>query len=369
MASSATYLPRTDFARQLEARVDDYFRATGKRRRDVPQMYVKTALMLAWLAGSYIFLVFFATGPLLAIAASISLGLAMAGVGFNVQHDGNHGAYSSRRWINKTMALTLDLMGGNAYFWHFKHNIAHHTHPNVHQHDNDIEMGILGRLSPHQRWYRHHRLQPFYVWALYGLLAVEWQLTGEFRNLFYRHVGRTRLPARPAHEQVIFWAGKLVFFGLAFGLPLWLHPFGAVVGCYLLAAITLGLVLATVFQLAHCCEAALFRSPTEACPSVARPWAEHQVETTVDFARNSRWLSWYLGGLNFQIEHHLFPKICHVHYPDLAPIVEQVCRQHNVRYVAYPTFGVALSSHVRWLRLMARPPQTPSREVAEVASV
>jgi linoleoyl-CoA desaturase len=357
MASVATYLPRTDFARQLEAEVEAYFRTTGQRQRDLPQMYLKTAVMLAWLGGSYTFLVFFASGLPAGILGAVSLGLAMAGVGFNVQHDGNHGAYSSRPWINKVMSLTLDLMGGTAYFWKFKHNIAHHTHTNVHLHDDDINLGMLGRLSPHQRWYRHHRLQPVYVWLLYALMAIEWQVSGEFRNLFGRtSIGRTRVPRLPASEKVIFWAGKVLFFGLAFAVPLWMHPIGSVLGGYLLAAVTLGLVLATVFQLAHCSEAAQFRSTTDQSPSVPRPWAEHQVETTVDFARNSRWLSWYLGGLNFQIEHHLFPRICHVHYPALAPLVEEICRQHGVRYFAYPTLRAAFASHVRWLARMARPP-------------
>jgi linoleoyl-CoA desaturase len=354
----ATYLPRSEFARQLEASVAAYFTSTGERRRDVPRMYLKTAVMLTWLFGSYATLVFVASSAWLAVPAAISLGLAMAGVGFNIQHDGNHGAYSSRPWINKVMSLTLDLLGGTAYFWHFKHNIAHHTHPNVHGHDDDISMGVLGRLSPHQRWYPPHRFQHIYVWALYALFAVEWQLTGEFRNLIgKRSVGTTRVPFPPAHEQLIFWVGKLVFFGLAFGLPLALHPVSAVIACYLLATVTLGLVLATVFQLAHCTEPAEFRAVSAGCTTVPRPWAEHQIDATVDFARNNRLVTWYLGGLNLQIEHHLFPRICHVHYPALAPIVESVCRANGVPYRAFPSVRAALLSHVRWLRRMGHPPE------------
>jgi linoleoyl-CoA desaturase len=370
MSIVATYLPKTDFARQLEARVAAYFLSTGERRRDVPRMYLKTGVMLAWLFGSYATLVFVASSAWLAVPAAISLGLAMAGVGFNVQHDGNHGAYSSRPWVNKLMSLTLDLLGGTAYFWHFKHNIAHHTHPNVHRHDDDISMGILGRLSPHQRWYPWHRFQHVYVWGLYALLALEWQTVGEFRNLFSKpFVGTTRVPPLPPREQVIFWTGKLVFFGLAFGLPLALHSVAAVISCYLLAAVTLGLVLATVFQLAHCCEPAQFRAVSAERTTVPRAWAEHQIDTTVDFARDSRWLSWYLGALNFQIEHHLFPKICHVHFPALAPIVEEVCRAHGVPYHAYPTMRAAVASHVRWLRRMGRRPAAEEQAPAALASL
>jgi linoleoyl-CoA desaturase len=353
----ATYLPRTAFIVELQARVRAHFEATGKHERDLPRMYLKTAVMLLWLAGSYVALVFLAQSVASAALAAISLGLAMAGVGFNIQHDGNHGAYSDRKWVNKLAALTLDLMGGTAHFWHYKHNIAHHTHTNVAGHDDDINAGPLGRLSPHQRWYRAHRFQHLYFWGLYALLALEWQITGEFRNLLTRKViGSTRIPPLPTRELVIFWVGKLVFLALAFGLPLLVRPLSAVIAGYLLTTCTLGLVLAVVFQLAHCSQPAEFRALAPGVRTVDRPWAEHQVETTVDFGRANPILTWYVGGLNFQIEHHLFPTICHLHYPALAPIVEEVCRRHGVRYFAHPSFGSALAAHVRWLRLMGQRP-------------
>ena len=368
--ATATYLPKTPFARQLEEQVDHYFESTGQKRRDVPRMYLKTAIMLAWLALSYLALMFVVTTPWQAVLGALSLGLAMAGVGFNVQHDGGHGAYSDRPWLNQAMALSLDLLGGTAYFWHYKHNVAHHTHPNVEGHDDDINLGILGRVSPYQKWHSLHRFQHLYLWAIYALLALEWQTTGEFRNLISkRHVGSTRVPFPRGRELFIFWAGKAVFFSLAFGFPLWRHSFGQVIGVYVIAAATLGLVLATVFQLAHCSDRAQFRKPLLGGTSVERPWAEHQVETAVDFGRSSRVLCWYLGGLNFQVVHHLFPKICHIHYPALAPIVEQVCAIHGVNYFAFPTARAAFRSHVRWLRIMGRnPAHSPAEESARVAA-
>jgi linoleoyl-CoA desaturase len=87
---------------------------------------------------------------------------------------------------------------------------------------------------------------------------------------------------------------------------------------------------------------------------MATPWAVHQVETTVDFARGSRVLTWLLGGLNFQIEHHLFPRMCHVNYPAIAPVVEQTCRDYGVDYKQNATLCSALRSHYRWLRAMGR---------------
>lgn len=355
MSVSATYLGKSGFHRELHERINAYFAASGKRRRGGAAMYWKTAVMLLWLAGAYAALVFWVSTPVAAVLTAICLGLAMAGVGFNVQHDGNHGAYSDRPWLNHVMALTLDLMGGTATYWHYKHNIAHHTHPNVDGHDDDIDVGVLGRFSPHQRWRWPYRAQHLYMWFVYGLLAFEWQTTGEFRNYFHRKAyGVVRLPRLSAAEHVTFWGGKIVFFGLAFALPLSRHSLGSVIALFLVTSATLGFVLAVVFQLAHCAHEAEFRQVTPSAPVVPRGWAEHQVESTVDFARRNRVLSWYLGGLNFQIEHHLFPKICHIHYHALAPIVEDTCRAHGVRYSSHPTMRAALGSHFRFLRAMGR---------------
>lgn len=173
----AVYLPRSVFSRDLHERVDRYFETSGKSRRDLPVMYIKTAFMLAWLAVSYVFLVE-ASSWWVGAPWALSLGLAMAGIGFNVQHDGSHGSYSRLPAINWVMARSLDLLGGSAYFWRFKHNIAHHTHTNLSGQDDDINLGALGRLSPHDRWRRAHRFQHLYIWILYALLAVEWQTSG-----------------------------------------------------------------------------------------------------------------------------------------------------------------------------------------------
>jgi linoleoyl-CoA desaturase len=358
----ATYQPRTLFAQQLHGEVDEYFRRTGKSRRDAPAMYLKTAVVMAWLVGSYLALLLLVNNAWQAAAGAVSLGLAMAAVGFNIQHDASHGAYSRRAWVNRIMALTLDLLGGTAYFWHFKHNIAHHTHPNIAGQDDDISLGVLGRVSPHQHWRPFHRFQWIYMWLLYAVFALQWQLGGEFRNLASkRWCGTTHVPVPRGREQVIFWVGKLLFLGLAFGLPALLHPVGDVILVYLVAVVTLGLVLATVFQVAHVSDAATFRAVEPGGTAVARPWAEHQVETTVNFARGNRLLNWYLGGLNHQIEHHLFPKVCHVHYAALAPIVEQVCRDHGVRYYAHPSMRAALAAHARWLYVMGKRPESQSQ--------
>jgi linoleoyl-CoA desaturase len=352
----ARYLPRGQFSVELRQRVDLHFSSRNLTKRDAPAMYRKTGVVLVWCALSYLGLLG-ASSIGLGIALSVSLGLAMAAIGFNVMHDGSHGAYSSRPWINHLMARTLDLLGGSAYFWRFKHVIAHHTYTNISGQDDDLTLARLGRLSPHAPWRRLFRFQHLYVWALYAVMAIEWQITGEFRSLLSgRQVGLTAVPFPGRREHLLFWVGKLVFFGLAFAVPIVFHPWWHVLTCYAVAAITLGFVLSVVFQLAHCLEEAHFERPTVDNAVVNKEWAAHQVEATVDFATHNRLLTWYLGGLNYQIEHHLFPGICHVHYPALAPVVEEVCRKYGVRHFSHPTVGAAVRSHVRWLYRMGRPP-------------
>jgi linoleoyl-CoA desaturase len=318
-------------------------------------MYAKTGVIVAALAALYVLLVFGASAWWQAALLSVGLGIAVAAVGFNIQHDGGHGAYSRRGWVNRLMAFTLDLIGGSSYIWARKHNVLHHTHTNVAGHDEDIELGVLARFSPEQRRYRLHRFQQLYMWPLYGVIVPKWHFYDDWVQLIVGRIGSHKLPRPQGLDLVQFVVGKLAWLTLAFIVPLMLHPVPAVIGCYLIAAATTGIILSVVFQLAHVVEETQFPAPCAETGRIATPWAVHQVETTADFARDNRLLSWFVGGLNFQIEHHLFPRICHVHYPKIARIVEKTCRRYGIEYRAFPTVASAVRSHYRWLRAMGRP--------------
>ncbi len=359
-----TELPRLKFngsdrfLRELRRRVDAYFERTGRRRRDCPKMYFKTATILAWFVSVYLLLLLLPMSWWAVLPLAVLLGLSMAAIGFNIQHDGGHNGYSERPWVNRIAALTLDLIGGSSYLWDWKHNSMHHTYPNISGYDDDIAIGFLGRLSPHQRRYPFHRLQGIYLWMLYGFLAIKWHLFDDFYNLAIGRIGAHRIPRPRGKDLLVFIGGKLVFFSLAFVVPMLLHPVWAVLSVYAIAAFVTGVVLSVVFQLAHCVEGADFPVPEQIAEGAARmstEWAVHQVQTTVDFARGNRVLCWFLGGLNFQIEHHLFHKICHVHYPALSKVVEEACREFGVRYDANKTLLAAVASHFRWLVAMGRP--------------
>jgi linoleoyl-CoA desaturase len=344
------------FYKELKRRVDAYFAETGKSPRDAWQMYLKTAIILAWFFGSYTLLVFFCSHWWQGVLASISLGMAAAAIGFNIQHDGGHRSYSRFMWVNRLMAMTIDLLGGSSYVWNMKHNTIHHTYANITGHDDDINVGVLARLSPHQKRFWFHRLQQFYMWPLYGLIAIKWQLVDDYYNIAVGKIGNHRLPRPKGWHLVGFIAGKLVFLTLAFGLPIFMgHYWLTVLGFYALTNLVNGSTMSTVFQLAHCVGEAEFPMPDET-NTMEEHWAVHQVQTTVNFARNSAVLSWLLGGLNFQVEHHLFHKICHVHYPALSKVVEETCRDFEIQYNEHKTFVKGIASHFKWLREMGMKP-------------
>lgn len=355
------------FHRELRRRVDAEFERSGTSQRDSVKMYLKTAIILAVFAADYVALVFFATNGWQALLLSIVLGAATAGIGFNIMHDGGHQAYSRHRWINRLTALTLDMVGGSSYIWQWKHGRFHHTWVNVAGHDSDIDLGVLGRLSPTQRWRPWHRWQHIYLWVLYGVTVIRWHVYGDFRDMISGTIGERPFTRPRGWDLVAFVMGKLVFFGLAFGLPLAFHSIGAVLLFYAVTAAVAGVLLALVFQMAHVVEEAAFPVADENSHQIDTPWAIHQLETTVDFARGNRVLSWLIGGLNFQIEHHLFPRISHTNYPRVARVVEDACREFGVPYLAHRTFAAGIASHYRWLRQLGRPVITVSPKPIQVA--
>lgn len=350
-----TFARDTGFHAEVKRRVLAYFARAGLPQRDNPRMFLKTAVLLVWFGASYALLVFVAANFWEGALLSLSLAFSMAGIGFCIQHDANHGAYSNHRAVNRVMGLTLDMLGASSYLWRFKHNLSHHTYTNLMGEDDDINFVPFARLSPAQPRYRLHRVQQFYLWALYWFLYPKWNFVDDFKSLTKARISGHPFPRPRGASAVELIAGKAVFITWAFLIPLLFHSWWIVLLFYSGASLVLGTTLAVVFMLAHCVEEAEFpeRPGTD---RLSRPWAEHQVQTTVDFARGNRLLTWYVGGLNFQIEHHLFPHVCHVHYPRIAPIVQATCAEFGVRYAAHDSFHSALASHWRWLRRMGQRP-------------
>jgi linoleoyl-CoA desaturase len=344
------------FQIELRRRVDEFCRRTGRRQRDCPQMYVKTAILLTSLVTSYALLVFVAQTWWQALPLAIWLGLTTAGIGFNIQHDGGHRAYSNHRWVNQLMAMSLDLIGGSSYLWHWKHAVLHHTYANITDHDTDIDWGGLGRVTPHQKRCKLHRWQHFYLWPFYGLISIKWHLHDDFQELITSRIKAHRIPRPKGWNLAILLAGKGVFFIVAFVVPMMFHRWWVALTFYAVTEFVLGMSMSIVFLLAHMVEPAAFPLPQADTGRIAKPWAIHQVETTVDFSRNSRVAAWLFGGLNFQIEHHLFPLISHTNYPAISKIVEATCREFGVEFREHKSFLAGVVSHFRWLRRMGKAP-------------
>ena len=353
LAQQHFFSPASDLKEALQARVDRFFRATGKSRHANLGMYAKAVILLAWFGLSYYALVFMAANVWQGLLAAVSLGLAIAGIGFNIQHDGNHGSFSKHGWLNRLAGLTLDLMGASSYLWVQKHNLAHHTYTNIPGSDEDIEIFPLGRLAPDDPYYSLHRFQHFYLWLAYALLPTQWYFYNDFRKLWTGKISHRTFPRPRGMELFILIGGKLIFTAWVFVIPCLFHPLWVVALYYCLVSGILGVVLSVVFQLAHSVEETGHPSSAD---EIRMEWVRHQIQTTAEFARGNRLVTWYLGGLNFQTTHHLFPKVCHVHYPRLSRIIERVCRRHGVEYLAQPTVRSAVRSHYRFLRSLSTRP-------------
>lgn len=358
----ATKFPRDGQVHaELRREVDAYFAEPGRSRRDVPAMARKTVILFAWFIAAWVGFVLGLDTPWIAAPCAIALGLAVAGIGFSVQHDANHGATSERAWKNRALGWTLDLLGGSSFVWRHKHNVVHHTYTNIDGHDDDLDAGPLARLSPLQERRPWHRLQHLYLWPFYGLIHLKWLLIDDFANLATGTVGSHKLPRPRGADVVQLVVGKLFAVTWLVVVPLVLRPAWSTLVYCLLVSATTGIVSAITFQLAHVVREAEFVAPV---PVQTNDWAVHQIHTTVDFAPKSRVLTWYMGGLNFQVEHHLFPKICHVHYPALAEIVTRVSARHGVTHRVAPTFWGALASHYRILADLGRPLPATTRSSA-----
>jgi linoleoyl-CoA desaturase len=231
------------FQVELRRRVNHYFASTRRPKRDGLQIYAKaTAILLAFVC-CYFGLVFGAETWWQAVPLAVALGLVTALIGFDIMHDGGHQSFSSNPLTNRFMAHSLDVIGGSSYLWHWKHGVMHHSHSNIAGHDTDIELGKLARFSPHQPLYAHQRWQHWYIWPLYAVMAIKWHFLDDFRTLIRGKIGRHRIPRPRNSELLALIVCKLIFFALAFGVPLLFHPLWVVAVFYGIFAAVLGLAL------------------------------------------------------------------------------------------------------------------------------
>lgn len=342
------------FFNALKDKVDTYFKSNNISQTGNYKLYIKTALLLLSLAALYTVLVFFTPPTWVSVVLCCLLGVNLAGIGFNIMHDGAHGSFSKKTWVNELMGYSLNIMGGNVYLWKYKHNVNHHSFTNIEGMDDDIDIEPWIRVHDEQKKYWFHRFQHIYWIVLYGITYLLWIFVQDFQKYFSGKVGETPFRKMDLKEHFIFWGSKLFYVGMAIVLPMFFVGVLQTIIGYSIIAFVCGLIIAVVFQLAHIVEDASFSTPDKAVYKIEEEWAVHQIKTTANFATKSKIVSWFTGGLNFQVEHHLFPRISHIHYPKISELVRETCAQFNIPYLEYPTVLSAVRSHVVHLKHVGR---------------
>lgn len=352
-APKFTNVPHS-FHSELKRRISEYFEEVGSSVTGNYNLFIKAVILMVSMVFLYIHLVFFTPGTFWAILECVLMGCLVAAIGFNVMHDGAHGSFSKYKFVNQLAAFSLNILGGNSFMWNVKHNVIHHAYTNVDGVDDDIDIQPWMRMSATQKKYALHKYQHIYFWFLYSLLYIFWIFVLDYQKYFKNRIGSMPLKKMNLSDHLVFWGFKLFHFFLFVGLPIYMVGFKSWLIGFIIFTCVAGLVLSLVFQLAHTVEHTSFPMPNESTGKLEDEWAVHQIKTTANFATKNKVVCWLVGGLNFQIEHHLFPKISHVHYPAISKIIRKACEEYGITYIEYPKVRYAVASHVAFLRQMGR---------------
>jgi linoleoyl-CoA desaturase len=342
-----------DFYKTLQGRVNNYFKENDRSRYANTNMVVKTIFMVALYTVPFVLMMTVFENPALIFMCWVLMGFGMAGIGLSVMHDANHGAYSKNKTVNKLLGMLIYFLGGSDVNWRIQHNVLHHTYTNVTGIDEDINPGKVMRFSPHEERLKLHKYQHMYAWFFYGLMTLMWCTVKDYRQAFrYEKMDLMKTQGITFGRLLVeIFLSKLLYFGIFLVLPLIFLPSAWWVTSlsFLLMHFITGLILAMIFQPAHVVPSSNYLLPNDS-GDIEADWAVNQLFNTANFAPKARVLSWYCGGLNYQIEHHLFPNICHVHYKKIANIVKDTAEEYNLPYISQKTFADALREHTRMLR-------------------
>ena len=342
-----------EFHKVLRKRVGDYFKTKNISRHANAAMVFKTIAMLAFYLTPLCFLLTIETSTWLVLLMWTIMGFGMAGVGLSVMHDANHGAYSKNEKVNKIIGSVIMILGGNDVNWKIQHNVLHHTYTNITGLDEDIAPPeALLRFSPNKKRNGLHRFQHIYAWFFYGLMTMFWFISKDYKQAMqFNKMGLVESQSISYRNHwITIIVGKIIFAFIFIVLPIWLCDapwYISIIGITIMLFIS-GLTLGAIFQPAHVVPTSNYPVPDDS-GNIDADWAVSQLYNTANFAPKARLFSWYVGGLNFQVEHHLFPNICHVHYRKLANIVKQTAQEFNLPYNSYNTFGRALLEHSKML--------------------
>lgn len=341
---------RTSFQAELKKRVDAYFSEHKITPTGNWKLYLKTAIISLTFVAIYAGLVFFNLGVFPSIILAMLLGVNVAAIGFNIMHDGAHGSFSNNGIINQMAASSLDFLGGSSFMWKVKHNIIHHTYTNIEGVDDDIDIKPWMRMTITQQKYFFHRFQHIYFIMLYALLYLFWVTIMDFKKYFTGKVGEMPIKDMGWKDQVTFWGSKVSFAFVFVFLPIYMKGILPYLLGFMFFSFTTGIVISMVFQLAHTVDELEFPEANTETNKMEDEWAVHQIKTTANFATKNKIITWFAGGLNYQIEHHLFPRVSHVHYPAISKIVKKTSEEFGLKYNEFPRMYQAVWAHIMLLK-------------------
>jgi linoleoyl-CoA desaturase len=342
-----------DFYKTLQSRVREYFKENNISRYANANMVIKTIFMISLYVVPFILMLTYFTNPWLIFLMWVVMGFGMAGIGLSIMHDANHGAYSKSNFVNRALGGLIKFLGGSETNWKIQHNVLHHTYTNVTGMDEDIDPGKVMRFSPHAERLKMHKYQHLYAWFFYGLMTLMWCTVKDYKQAIrYSKMDLMKTQnttfGRLLTDIII---SKILYFGLFFVLPMIITPlpwWGTVLS-FLTMHFVCGVILAMIFQPAHVIPSSNFPMPDES-GNIEADWAVSQLYNTANFAPGAKLFSWYVGGLNYQVEHHLFPNICHIHYSKLSKIVSDTAKEFDLPYFSQKTFWDALVEHTKMLK-------------------
>ncbi len=335
------------FSRELSKKFREFTSNGTKNLKGGLPLLMKSIFYLSFVIMIYTFLLSVELSILNVALVSCLLGVFVALSGINITHDGVHDTFSKKQWLNHSAAFVLNVLGASSYYWKTKHTISHHFYTNIHEKDADLEQGMLLRLHPSQKKRFIHRYQHIYFPFLYALSYIIWSLFLDPQKYFSSKTGDFEFTKMKAKDHIIFWLGKALTISIFMIAPVLAMGYLKAIILYLCFGVFCGLTLSLIFQLAHIIEGVSFQSIKG---GKEENWFVHQIKTTANFSSKSKFIHFICGGLNFQIEHHLFPKVSHIHYPKLSKIVKETCDKFNIGYNNYPTFMDAMRSHVTQLK-------------------
>lgn len=347
-----------EFSKTLRKRVNQYFKDNNTSIHANTKMVIKTVFMIALYFVPYGLMVsgvFTNTWAILGLWLVMAFG--MSGIGLSIMHDANHGSYSKNKKVNYVLSYLINLVGGNTDNWQMQHNVLHHSFTNIEGSDEDMDSAFFLRFSPHKEKHKIHRFQFIYAWFFYGLLTLAWATFKEFvqiRRFYKTGVCKSKKDYQRIMAKLVFW--KLFYFFYIIAIPIIavpeVSPWITIVG-FIMMHFVAGVILSSIFQSAHIMPECEYPMPDEK-REVKSSWMVHQLLNTCNFAQNNKALTWFVGGLNYQVEHHLFPNICHIHYSDLSKIVKKTAEEFNIPYYSHPTFRAALAQHGKMLYNLGR---------------